>query len=166
MKNLKLSRTIFLDQINVNILSLMLGLFILGLFSLVLSCSVGLVGVLFYQCLGFAPETHEALLGSLSRMLRLLRHLVFLVSLGEEHTSLVDSFCGELPGVLGRRRLVEWNSLSLRAKLTSIEVGSRRIILLVDGLTLFAVGAEELEEALVATDLDASDLEGIPSIVE
>lgn len=89
----------------------------------VLACGASFIGVLLHQCLGFAPERHEALLGDLSSMSCLLRYLVFFVSLFEKGASPVECLISHFFGVLRGRSLLKVDVLRLSAQLTSVVVG-------------------------------------------
>ena len=113
-----------------------------------------------------APEAQDAILGRSGRCACLFCNVIFLVGLRPGRVRLLSRPVGQLGGALCRRDVTERHVFGLRAEAHSIVLGGAAVVLFGDRIALFAVLPQELEEALVAADLDAGDLEGVPRLVE
>lgn len=127
---------------------------------------LGWVRVLLDESLGPAPEAHDADLGSGGSLRSVPTNLVFRIDFAEELASLVDRLSDILLRAFGGNWLRELLVRGLSGQLFAVvNCGSARVFL-VDGVAFLSVLLQELEEALVAANLDHVDLEVVPSLVK
>lgn len=125
-----------------------------------------LLRVLGHKSLGLAPKAHDTNFGRRGCIRGVSAHLVLLINLREELASLVDRFGNKLLSALCRDCLSEGPVHGLSTQLLPVVDRWRAAVLLVNSVSLLAVFAQKLKEALVAADLDHRDLIEIPGLVK
>ena len=131
-------------------------------------CTVGSSASRFLldESLGSAPHTHDSgLCGRRSRA-RFFRYLILLICFGPGRIRLFGGPISVFGSALRGRNLGERYVLGLGTQFLPVEVSGGRVVFLVDWVAFLSIVAQELKEALIASHLDASDLERVPSLVE